>query len=107
MTSPVIDFPVFDADNHMYETTDAFTKFLRQVRGPDRVRRGRRAAPRSPSGARSASTSPTPRSTVVAAPGAQEEYFKNGNPEGRSRREIMGKPIRALRPSRIPSPGSC
>ncbi len=23
-----LDFPVFDADNHMYETTDAFTKFL-------------------------------------------------------------------------------
>ena len=24
----VIDFTVFDADNHMYETTDAFTKYL-------------------------------------------------------------------------------
>ena len=23
-----LDFPVFDADNHMYETTDAFTKYL-------------------------------------------------------------------------------
>ena len=23
-----LDFPVFDADNHMYENTDAFTKFL-------------------------------------------------------------------------------
>jgi predicted TIM-barrel fold metal-dependent hydrolase len=33
---------------------------------------------------------------VVAAPGAQEEYFKHGNPEGKSRREIMGKAIRAL-----------
>ena len=28
MPKPIIDFPVFDADNHMYETTDAFTKFL-------------------------------------------------------------------------------
>ena len=23
-----LDYPVFDADNHMYETTDAFTKYL-------------------------------------------------------------------------------
>ena len=28
MPKNVVDFPVFDADNHMYETTDAFTKFL-------------------------------------------------------------------------------
>ena len=28
MPNTVVDFPVFDADNHMYETTDAFTKFL-------------------------------------------------------------------------------
>ena len=23
-----VSYPVFDADNHMYETTDAFTKYL-------------------------------------------------------------------------------
>ena len=23
-----LDFPVFDADNHFYETTDAFTRYL-------------------------------------------------------------------------------
>ena len=28
MPKPIVDFPVFDADNHMYEKTDAFTKFL-------------------------------------------------------------------------------
>ena len=28
MPKPIVDFPVFDADNHMYETMDAFTKFL-------------------------------------------------------------------------------
>jgi len=25
MPKPIVDFPVFDADNHLYETTDAFT----------------------------------------------------------------------------------
>ena len=28
MTKRAIDFPVFDADNHMYETEDAFTRYL-------------------------------------------------------------------------------
>ena len=28
MTSRSLTFPVFDADNHMYETDDALTKFL-------------------------------------------------------------------------------
>ena len=34
MPSRQLDFPVFDADNHMYETPDALTKFLpEQLRG--------------------------------------------------------------------------
>ncbi|MEY2424562.1 MAG: hypothetical protein QOI61_134, partial [Actinomycetota bacterium] len=28
MPSRQLDFPVFDVDNHMYETTDALTKYL-------------------------------------------------------------------------------
>jgi predicted TIM-barrel fold metal-dependent hydrolase len=36
---------------------------------------------------------PNPTFEKVAAPGAQEEYFKSGNPEGKSRREILGKAI--------------
>ncbi len=47
---------------------------------------------------------PNPTFEVVAAPGAQEEYFKEGNPEGKSRREIMGKPIRSLPAYRDPEP---
>ena len=39
---------------------------------------------------------PNPTFTVVARPGAQEAFFKHGNPEGKSRREILGEPMRAL-----------
>ena len=39
---------------------------------------------------------PNPTFERVAAPGAQEEYFKVGNPEGKTRREIMGRAIDAL-----------
>ena len=28
MPSRQLDFPVFDADNHLYETLDSLTKFL-------------------------------------------------------------------------------
>ena len=39
---------------------------------------------------------PNPTFEVVARPGAQEEYFRNGNPEGKSYREIVGKPMRSI-----------
>jgi predicted TIM-barrel fold metal-dependent hydrolase len=100
----VLDFPVFDADNHMYETPDAFTKFLPsryegliqyvEVNGRTKIAvRGRISE-----------YIPNPTFEVVAAPGAQEEYFKVGNPEGRTRREILGKPIRSLPGFKDPEP---
>ena len=41
---------------------------------------------------------------VVARPGAQEEYFRKGNPDGKSRREIFGEPMRAIPAFREPAP---
>jgi predicted TIM-barrel fold metal-dependent hydrolase len=95
MPKTVVDFPVFDADNHMYETTDAFTKFLPpeydglikyvKVNGRDKI---------AVRGVISEYI-PNPTFRVVARPGAWEEYFKHGNPEGKSTRELMGEPLRA------------
>lgn len=99
-----LDVPVFDADNHMYETTDAFTKFL-----PDRYKgaieyvqvRGRtKIAVRG----RISEYIPNPTFEVVARPGAQEDYFRNGNPDGKSRREIFGEPMRSIDAFREPAP---
>jgi predicted TIM-barrel fold metal-dependent hydrolase len=47
---------------------------------------------------------PNPTFEVVARPGAQEEYFRNGNPEGKSYRELIGEPMRALPGFREPAP---
>jgi predicted TIM-barrel fold metal-dependent hydrolase len=104
MASRTLDFPVFDADNHMYETTDAFTKFLPkeydglikyvEVNGRTKIAVNNLIS----------DYIPNPTFEVVAAPGAQEEYFKVGNPEGKSRREIMGKPIRSLPAFMAPEP---
>jgi predicted TIM-barrel fold metal-dependent hydrolase len=104
MPKTLVDFPVFDADNHMYETTDAFTKFLPreysglikyvQVNGRDKI------------AVRNVISEyiPNPTFTVVARPGAWEEYFKRGNPDGKSTREMMGDPIRSPEAFFAPEP---
>jgi predicted TIM-barrel fold metal-dependent hydrolase len=96
--------PLFDADNHLYETRDSLTKFL-----PDRYRnavdyvdvRGRtKIVVRG----RISEYIPNPTFEVVARPGAQEDYFRRGNPEGKTRREIFGEPMRAIPAFREPAP---
>lgn len=104
MPSRELNFPVFDADNHFYEPQEALTKFL-----PDRHKgaidyvdvRGRTKIV-----VRGVISDyiPNPTFDVVAAPGAQEEYYRNGNPEGKSFRELMGKPIKAIPAFREPGP---
>ena len=94
MTKRTVDYPVFDADNHMYETEDAFLRYLPeqykdaikyvQVKGRTKIAiRGLIS-----------DYIPNPTFEVVAAPGAQEEFYRNGNPDGKSLREIFGEPIR-------------
>jgi predicted TIM-barrel fold metal-dependent hydrolase len=96
MSNQTLAFPLFDADNHLYETRDALTKFLPEqyagaidyveVHGRTKiVIRGQISE-----------YIPNPTFEVVAEPGALEDYFRIGNPEGKSRREIFGKPMRAL-----------
>jgi predicted TIM-barrel fold metal-dependent hydrolase len=98
------DFPVFDADNHMYETQDAFTRHL-----PDRYKSAIeyvQVKGRTKIVVRGTISEyiPNPTFDVVAAPGAQEEYFRVGNPEGKSYREIVGDPIECLPAFREPAP---
>jgi predicted TIM-barrel fold metal-dependent hydrolase len=102
--SRTTDFEIFDVDNHMYETREALTKFLpeRYERVIDYVEvRGRTKIVVK---GQISEYIPNPTFDVVARPGAQEEYFKNGNPEGRSHREILGDPIRC--PAAFREPGA-
>jgi len=94
MPSRAINFPVLDADNHMYETAEAFTKFLPPEYDKliQYVQVGKRT--KIAVNGRISEYIPNPTFEVVAAPGAQEEYFK-GNTEGKSRRESLGAPIRS------------
>jgi predicted TIM-barrel fold metal-dependent hydrolase len=91
-----IPFPLFDADNHLYEPEEALTKHLPkeyqdivqyvQVNGRTKIAlRGQIS-----------NYIPNPTFSVVAKPGAWEEYFKYGNPDGKSKRELFGEPMKSI-----------
>ena len=104
MPSRTLDFEVFDADNHMYETRDALTKFLpkRYEGAVDYVEvRGRTKIVVL---GRISDYIPNPTFDVVARPGAQEAYYRDGNPDGKSYREIIGDPMRSIDAFRAPEP---
>src|SRR5580700_5724005 len=96
MPSRELPYPLFDADNHLYEPPEAMTRYLPkeyqsaiqyvQVNGRTKIAiRGQIS-----------DYIPNPTFEVVARPGAMEEYFAHGNPQGKSRREIFGEPMRSI-----------
>ncbi len=104
MPSRALPYQLFDADNHLYETQEAFLKYLPkqyegaiqyvQIKGRTKIAiRGQISE-----------YIPNPTFEVVARPGAMEEYFAHGNPEGKSRREIFGEPMRSIPAFREPGP---
>jgi predicted TIM-barrel fold metal-dependent hydrolase len=88
-----LDFPVWDADNHLYEAVDAYTRHLPakyegairfvDVDGRDKLEILGKVS----------ETIPNPTYVVIPTPGAWTEYFRGNNPEGKSLRELA-KPIR-------------
>ena len=104
MPSRDLDFPIFDVDNHMYETPDALTKFMpkehagtiRYVQVDGRTKIAVKG--------QISEYIPNPTFERVAAPGAQEEYFKIGNPENKTYREILGRGINSIPAYREPAP---
>jgi predicted TIM-barrel fold metal-dependent hydrolase len=104
MPSRELPFPLFDADNHLYETEDALTRYLPkiyesaiqyvQVKGRTKIAiRGQIS-----------DYIPNPTFDVVAKPGAWEDYFREGNPDGKTLREVTGKPMKAIPAFREPGP---
>ncbi|EUA51472.1 amidohydrolase family domain protein [Mycobacterium xenopi 3993] len=90
--------PIFDADQHMYETPEALTKYL-----PDRFRKavqfvqvGRHT--RIAILNKITEYIPNPTFERVAAPGAHERFYSGQNPEGLTMRQMTGTPIEARQP---------
>ncbi|HSS10265.1 MAG TPA: hypothetical protein VLL25_10285, partial [Acidimicrobiales bacterium] len=97
-----VDYPVLDADNHFYETRDALTRYLpkqyqSQIKYVEVDGRTKIAI-----GGAISDYIPNPTFDVVAKPGAFGPYFLGNNPEGKTLRELAGKPIRAVPAFRDP-----
>jgi predicted TIM-barrel fold metal-dependent hydrolase len=104
MVSRELSFPLFDADNHLYETEEALTKFLpEEYRGAIQFVQVKGRTKIAVLG-RISEYIPNPTFEVVARPGAMEEYFRVGNPEGKDRRQIFGEPMRSIPAFREPGP---
>ena len=92
---------VWDADNHMYEAVDSYTRYLPKryedairmvdVNGRDKLQILGKIS----------ETIPNPTYVVVPTPGAWTEYYRGNNPEGKSLRELAN-PIRCPEEFRHP-----
>jgi predicted TIM-barrel fold metal-dependent hydrolase len=104
MPSRVLPYPLFDADNHLYEPPEALTRHLpKEYAGAIRyvqVEGRTKIAVRG----QISEYIPNPTFEVVARPGAMEEYYRVGNPEGKDRRGIFGEPMRSIPAFREPAP---
>ena len=93
MPTRTFNFPIFDADNHLYETEEALTKYMPEAnRGSIdyiEVNGRKKIVVRG----QISDYIPNPTFDRVGRPGIQEEYFRNGNPEGKTQREIIGRGI--------------
>jgi predicted TIM-barrel fold metal-dependent hydrolase len=95
---------VFDADNHLYETEDAFTRYLPkrytglfkyvQVHGRTKIAVNNVIS----------EYIPNPTFEVVGRPGALTDYFAGNNHDGRTPREIIGEPMHAVEAFRSAGP---
>lgn len=102
MTDQFTDVPIFDADQHMYETVDALTRYL-----PERYRDAVQYArigrhTRMVINNRVTDFIPNPTFERVAAPGAHEKFFAGQNTEGLTLREMGGPAIEAPAATRNP-----
>jgi predicted TIM-barrel fold metal-dependent hydrolase len=102
MTEQFRDAPVFDADQHMYETGDALIKYL-----PEKYKRAVQYAQfgkqtRIVINNHVTDFIPNPTFERVAAPGAHEKFFAGENTEGQTLREMQGKAIEAPAATRNP-----
>jgi predicted TIM-barrel fold metal-dependent hydrolase len=97
-TVPAVDYTTFDADNHYYEATDAYTRHIdksmakRAMQWADINGRQRLLV-----GGKVNRFIPNPTFDPVAKPGSLDEYFRGRNAEAKDMRSLFGdlEPIRA------------
>lgn len=90
-----LPYPVYDADNHLYETADAFLKYLPKQYASEFQYVQVNGRTKLAVGGHISEYIPNPTFEVVAAPGVHEKWYRGKNQEGLSLREMTGKPIKS------------
>ena len=98
-----LGFPVFDADNHLYEPEEALTQYLpsnlKQLIRFAEINGRKRLLVRG----QLTEFIPNPTFEVIARPGAYMDFYSGNNPEGKTLRELTGKAIRCPESFREPA----
>jgi hypothetical protein len=89
-----LNFPVYDADNHIYEPEDAFLRHLPKQVEKDFYFVEKQGRKKLVINGMLSEFIPNPTFEVVSRPGGWEKFFRADNPEGLSRKEMAGRPIR-------------
>jgi predicted TIM-barrel fold metal-dependent hydrolase len=89
-----LPYTVYDADHHLYEPEEAFTRHLPKEFQDDFyfVKKGNRT--KLVIGGMLSEYIPNPTFEVVAAPGTHEKWYRGANVEGLTMRELAGEPLR-------------
>jgi predicted TIM-barrel fold metal-dependent hydrolase len=96
-------FDVWDADNHMYETVDAYTRYLPEKYSEALKYVDVNGRTKLQILGTITETIPNPTYEVIPTPGAWADYYRGINPEGKSLRELA-QPIRCPEEFRRPEP---
>jgi len=89
-----LPFPVYDADHHLYEPEEAFTRYLPKKFQKDFYFVELKGRKKLVIGGMLSEFIPNPTFEVVARPGAWVDWFRADNPKGLTQREMTGTPIR-------------
>jgi predicted TIM-barrel fold metal-dependent hydrolase len=89
-----LPYPVYDADNHLYEPAEAFLRHLPKAYEKDFYFAEVKGRTKLVIGGMLSEYIPNPTFEVVAAPGAWEPWFRSENPKGLTLRELTGPPVR-------------
>jgi predicted TIM-barrel fold metal-dependent hydrolase len=95
--SPAVDYTTFDADNHYYEATDAYTRHIPKQMAKRAMQWAEiNGRPRLLVGGKVSKFIPNPTFDPVAKPGSLDEYFRGRNPGSKDIRALFGElePIR-------------
>jgi predicted TIM-barrel fold metal-dependent hydrolase len=96
-TGSAVEYSTFDADNHYYEATDAYTRYIDKSMAKRAMQwaeiNGRQ---RLLVGGKVNKFIPNPTFDPVAKPGSLDEFFRGRNPEAKDIRSLFGdlEPIR-------------